>query len=93
MKARQLRNLATQRELREQIFKRLGEYCCKCGFSDRRALQIDHINGGGTRMRRVMSTKKIYETVLNSSGAGYQILCANYNWLKRHEDREMTRKN
>ena len=31
---------------RELFFKEFGNKCCRCGFSDKRALQIDHINGG-----------------------------------------------
>lgn len=35
--------------LRRQIIKLLGGKCIRCGFSDKRALQIDHVHGGGRR--------------------------------------------
>src|SRR5882762_6726760 len=32
---------------REEIFDKLGHVCSECGFSDKRALQIDHVHGRG----------------------------------------------
>ena len=50
---------------RELIFNMLGNVCKKCGFSDKRALQIDHVNGGGSKQRKQLkSTIKIYKYVL-----------------------------
>ena len=40
--------------------------CLKCGFSDRRALQIDHINGGGIKERRIGNTRQFHHKVLKS---------------------------
>src|SRR5438445_10103504 len=37
--------------LRDQVFELLGDKCVRCGFADRRALQFDHISGGGNRER------------------------------------------
>jgi hypothetical protein len=34
---------------RDKIIAYLGGKCIKCGFSDERALQIDHTNGGGSK--------------------------------------------
>lgn len=70
----------------------LGGICCKCGFSDRRALQIDHINGGGSKERKERNYKgsfhkNVINSVLNKENK-YQLLCANCNWIKRYENNE-----
>ena len=33
--------------IKEEIFDKLGHSCSRCGFEDKRALCIDHVNGGG----------------------------------------------
>lgn len=72
----------------------LGSKCVKCGFEDSRALQIDHIFGGGTKERKEYKNgitqfyKKVIESVLKKENK-YQLLCANCNWIKRDENREI----
>lgn len=73
------------------MFVLLGNKCVKCGFSDRRALQIDHIKGGGIKERRIGNTRQFHRKVLTSvkkSEHKYQLLCANCNWIKRFENGE-----
>ena len=63
----------------------------RCGFSDIRALQIDHINGGGYQEIKKNSAKRRYKLVLVSvenKENKYQLLCANCNWIKRYEDKD-----
>lgn len=72
---------------REQIIKLLGGKCKHCGFTDKRALQVDHINGGGMTERRLIGSHGMYRKVLKCSD-GYQLLCANCNWIKRYENNE-----
>ncbi len=65
--------------------------CLKCGFDDIRALQIDHINGGGTKHRRELGRTgdAFYRWLrLNNYPEGYQVLCCNCNWIKRFENKE-----
>src|SRR3990172_4802494 len=38
----------------------LGSRCVRCGFTDARALQIDHINGGGSKELKNSCTHKQY---------------------------------
>lgn len=82
---------------KKEIHKILGGKCVKCGFSDERALQIDHIEGGGYVERKNYSTnpkayyKNILETIKNNK-TKYQLLCANCNWIKRFENNEIRRK-
>ena len=76
---------------RNELFDLLGNKCCKCGFSDKRALQIDHINGGGRSERIKYNTKDFHRIVLRSlknNENKYQLLCANCNWIKRYENKE-----
>lgn len=67
--------------------------CSRCGFTDVRALQIDHINGGGRRQRREDGLKHgqaMYRWIKkNNYPDGFQILCANCNWIKKHENHEV----
>ncbi len=62
-----------------------GPQCRTCGFSDARALQIDHVDGLGHLRRRehAETGRNLYNKVIQCKGAGYQILCANCNWIKR----------
>ena len=81
--------------IRQELFDLLGRECKRCGFSDMRALQIDHINGDGYKDRgkcRGTSSHKrrILEAIKNGENR-YQILCANCNWIKRCENNEHTR--
>ncbi len=66
--------------------------CVKCGYSDIRALSIDHINGEGNkdRKRRKHNT---YKYLINDNyPKGYQTLCMNCQCIKREEKGEMRRR-
>lgn len=79
-----------QRLKREAYFV-LGNKCCRCGFPDHRALQIDHINGGGLKDDLMRHHQTHYRAVINSmklQEGRYQLLCANCNWIKRWENNE-----
>jgi hypothetical protein len=58
--------------------------CAVCGFSDKRALQIDHINNDGNMDRRLHGSGLQFYMWLerNHYPAGYQVLCANCNAIK-----------
>ena len=80
--------------LKEKIFDKLGHVCCKCGFADKRALQIDHRNGGGNQEhKKVKNHESFLNLVLRDVDNRYQILCANCNWIKRIENRENPKDN
>ena len=74
--------------LRLRALETLGNKCVRCGFSDPRALQIDHINGGGSKEMKSKGNYKIYRDIVLGNLNGYQALCANCNWIKRHENNE-----
>ena len=77
----------TQINRREKVVAHLGGMCVRCGITDTRVLQIDHIKGGGTQEYKRIGQSGIYSRVLRGE-PGYQLLCANCNWLKRIEMRE-----
>ncbi len=71
----------------------LGGKCVRCGFNDIRALQVDHINGGGmAEHREYRSRTKYWKMVILSitnEEKKFQLLCANCNWIKRSENKEL----
>lgn len=74
---------------RAEVFAILGNVCKRCGFDDVRALQIDHVNGGGQQEFRTKSgTSYLYHVLKYIPDGRYQLLCANCNWIKRHENQE-----
>ncbi len=77
-------------EKRKEALVALGGKCARCGFTDWRALQIDHVHGGGTKERRENpGTISLYLRVIARAASGkYQVLCANCNWIKRFEESE-----
>lgn len=83
-------NRKCKQDLRQKVFEKLGSKCVRCGFSDIRCLQIDHINGHGTRELKELGggSLKYYKKVLADTEGNYQLLCANCNWIKRYENGE-----
>lgn len=77
----------TYPKLKEAVFQKYGDCCKRCGFKDRRALQIDHVNGDGAKDRRenCVNSWGWFKRVLEDTSGAFQILCANCNWIKRFE--------
>jgi hypothetical protein len=72
-----------------------GKMCCmnpKCevpgGAKDIRALQADHIGGGGRNHAKAISFHMYEWIIKNNYPVGIQILCANCNIIKKLEERE-----
>ena len=58
--------------------------CVKCGFSDIRALSIDHKNNSGAMHRKKIGRTSICRWLRsNHYPEGYQTLCMNCQWIKR----------
>jgi hypothetical protein len=67
--------------------------CNRCKFADIRALSIDHINGDGAKHRREVPGLQLYGWLeTNNFPDGFQVLCMNCQFIKRHENNEMGRK-
>ena len=94
---------AQKQAMRKDVFFHLSNeiLCKKCGFSDSRALQIDHIKGDGARecgqnrrkgVNGLGYQEKFWKHILflskEEARERYQILCANCNQIKRIENGE-----
>ena len=75
-----------------ESLEKLGGKCTQCGFTDLRALQIDHIDGSGGIRRKTVGCKKLYKyikvTPIEVLRQQLQVLCANCNWIKRQTNKE-----
>ncbi len=78
--------------IRKQCIELLGGKCCRCGFQDYRALQLDHRYGNGFADRRIIGSIAYYRHVLQVGKKKFQLLCANCNWIKRAENNEVRRR-
>lgn len=82
-------------KLKEKMFHLLNQHICiKCGQFDKRCLQIDHKNGGGTKQRLTMGVKTMWRYYLKhpeEAREKLQVLCANCNWIKRFDSNELKR--
>lgn len=87
------RTLYAQRK--DMLFDILGgAKCARCRFSDTRALQFDHINGGGHRERKQTephSWLRYYVNHPEEARKKLQVLCANCNQIKRYENGEFAK--
>lgn len=90
-------NRALRYQVRREILQLLGgERCVHCGYDkDWRALQIDHIKGGGKKDSRtsggntnLWALRRWLKKNPNGWQGTYQVLCANCNWIKRFENGE-----
>ena len=62
--------------------------CVQCGFSDVRALSLDHIHNDGGAVRRVnpnLTSYRLYQRLIKFGlPKGYQTLCMNCQTIKEH---------
>lgn len=77
-----------RRHLRERFFALYGDICNSCGFTDKRALQLDHVQGDGAKHRKKSKDNAIAyrEAIRKHQPTRFQTLCANCNWIKRDVD-------
>lgn len=77
--------LKGQQRVRRRLIEALGGRCVQCGFSDWRALQVDHVNGDGRKDPHRYGSRYAYSKIVLANRDRYQLLCANCNWIKRYE--------
>lgn len=76
-------------KLRLRLIEVYGGKCVRCGFLDGRALQLDHIQGDGYKEKADKNYYRFLKRVTdNPDFERFQLLCANCNWIKRHENNE-----
>ena len=86
-----LREQNRRRKAKLELMQLLGGKCIKCGESDCRCLQIDHVKGCGTLERKKLGNGRYIFIVLKKvkeDSKDYQLLCANCNWKKRFDNNE-----
>lgn len=80
------KQIKRQRELRKKlvgdIFEILGNKCKICGFNNKIALQIDHLNGSGYKHRKISGGGMTYYRQIKNKLQDYQLLCANCNFIE-----------
>jgi hypothetical protein len=79
--------------VRREVVEALGGKCVTCGFSDVRALHVDHVNSDGKEHRKGPDADKspfqYYKSMLNGkSKFELQLLCANCSAIKMDELQE-----
>ncbi len=80
--------------VKEEAVAALGGKCSRCGFSDHRALQIDHINNDGHKERKTFGNDLVAlrrRAMTEIKSGKYCLLCANCNVIKESERRQMSR--
>lgn len=83
---------------RREAMKKYGNKCVRCGFSDERALQFNHINGDGflNRRQKYFRTRTGLKTkydpreflrilVQEPVRDDIELLCSNCNWIFEYE--------
>lgn len=77
-------------EQRMKLLQLLGNKCIRCGFSDSRALQFDHIDDDGyldkINLKSTRGMMYFYYRNPEIAKKKLQIMCANCNWIKRFEN-------
>jgi hypothetical protein len=83
-----------RKNLREEVLTHYGNgkcVCVKCEFSDIRALTLDHIEAIGYE-RECKTSGALYSKLRRDHyPPGYQTLCMNCQFIKRHESHECAR--
>lgn len=75
---------------KERVFAHYGVICVGCGFPDMRALSIDHVDSGGADHRRTLGGINFYRWLVRQGfPVGFQTLCMNCQWIKRHDKHEL----
>lgn len=82
---------------RAELIELLGSKCVRCGYSDIRALEIDHMKGGGNADKRMISPTSgdgadrmyiYYVKRPEMAKQTLQLLCRNCNRIKSYENHE-----
>lgn len=74
----------SHRRARAELLAHFGGECLECGYANSRALQVDHVDGGGAIDRIAIGChpRQILRAAQREPSR-YQLLCANCNAIKR----------
>jgi hypothetical protein len=84
---------------RDAAYEKLGNRCssplCRWinldgtrGCTEKKCLQVDHVNGDGY-LERKLGMYGLYKKVMSDTEGAYQLLCANCNWIKKVDNKEI----
>jgi transketolase len=78
------------RKLHDRVIDFLGGKCVSCGITDKRVLQINHINNDGTEEIKKIGTRPFYFAILQNKRPinDLDVRCANCNILYRWKDKK-----
>ena len=77
-----------KRKLKDAVFDIYGRECVRCGFTDVRALTLDHILNNGAEERKELGERGVYRRATEKHRPDeYQTLCMNCQFIKRVEAR------
>lgn len=72
--------------MKTALLEMYGKTCARCGFSDPRALTLDHIHGNGAEERAALGDRGVYRRALSQHRPDeYQTLCMNCQFIIREE--------
>ena len=79
---------------RKELLEALGGVCVKCGCDDLHSLDVDHIHGGGGKLRSQQKEPRgatgLLPKLMRGELVDVQLLCANCNYIKAVENNELT---
>lgn len=69
--------------MRQRLLDMYGAVCAICGFDDRRALTLDHIEGNGNAERIELGERGVYRKALSEhQPCTYRTLCMNCQFIE-----------
>ena len=76
----------SKRRLRIKVLDAFGRICVLCGFSDERALTLDHRLNNGAQERKALGERGVYRRALEPENQGeYRMICMNCQFIERHK--------
>lgn len=88
-------NFRIREKMRKEILEALGNKCAECGFSNWKALEIDHVKNNGNEERKALKNYDYYYRLIlkkiKEGSKDYQLLCASCNRIKEIERKEIER--
>lgn len=73
-----------KKKLKDSVFNLYGRICDSCGFSDIKALTLDHILNNGAEERKKLGERGVYcRAIKDFRPNEYRILCMNCQFIKR----------
>ena len=74
------------KKIKDLLFGMYGKSCSCCGFTDIRALTLDHIKNNGADERKRLGEQGVYRRAVEMyRPEEYRILCMNCQFIKRIE--------